>query len=330
MNLNKQNWKDFKIKDIFIYSRGARLITSDQVEWDIAYISSTKKNNWIDNYITPPNFMKIYNNALTINNSWSVWYCFYHSYDFVASDHCTILEIKDKNIKLNNYISLFLKPVLESIKPKCNFAREISNKRLEKEYIKLPFKWDKPDWEFMEDYIKNLSSKIKYSWNVIKNIKRNIFNLDNWKEFFIWNLFEIEKWKDLASENISWLYPLISATKENNWITWFYNNPNRVFPANTITVASNGSVWESFFQEIEYCATWDINILIPRFNINIYSAIFIITLFKIERHKFSYWRKWWKDRMEKTIIKLPVNKESKPDFQFMEDYIKTLNYSKYL
>ena len=32
--------------------------------------------------------------------------------------------------------------------------------------------------------------------------------------------------------------------------------------------------------------------------------------------------------MEQSVIKLPATPEGEPDYQFMEDYIKTLPYSK--
>ena len=157
MELNKKKWFEFNFDKVFFFTRGKRLVTLDQTIGDIAYISSTKKNNGIDNYITPPDFMTIYRNAMTLNNSGSVGYCFYHPYSFVASDHCTIIKIIQESIILNNYIALFLKPIIEAMKIKYNFAREISDERLAKEKIKLPVdKKGNPDWQFMEDYIKSL------------------------------------------------------------------------------------------------------------------------------------------------------------------------------
>lgn len=82
--------------------------------------------------------MIIYENAMTLNNSGSIGYCFYHTYKFVASDHCTILSVKDKNIKLDLSLFLFLKPVIEKMKSKYGFAREMSNDRLNNERISLP------------------------------------------------------------------------------------------------------------------------------------------------------------------------------------------------
>jgi hypothetical protein len=155
LSINK--WKEFDFNVVFDFKRGKRLVTLDQTDGEIAYISSTKTNNGIDNYISPPDYMTIYNNVMTINNSGSVGYVFFHSYDFVCSDHCTVISIKDKSIVLNSFIAIFLKPIIESVKPKYNFAREISDARLNKEKISLPVdSKGKPDWTYMENYIKSL------------------------------------------------------------------------------------------------------------------------------------------------------------------------------
>ena len=149
--------KEFEFNKVFKFNRGRRLTKLDQKEGDIAYISSTKINNGIDNYISPPEYMTVYNNSLTINNSGSVGYMFYHNYDFVCSDHCTVISILDNNVDLNLFLAIYLKPIIESLRPKYNFAREISDARLNKEKISLPTnEKGEPDWQFMEDYIKTL------------------------------------------------------------------------------------------------------------------------------------------------------------------------------
>ena len=159
--LRMNEWKLFNFPDVFNFKRGKRLVTLEQLEGNIAYISSTKINNGIDNYITPPDDMVIYENALTINNSGSVGYVFYHQYRFVSSDHCTVITID--NFELNPFIAIFLKPIIEAIKPKYNFAREISDARLEKETILLPVTNDGlVDWQMIQEYIKSLP----YSSNI--------------------------------------------------------------------------------------------------------------------------------------------------------------------
>ncbi|WP_323798518.1 N-6 DNA methylase [Parasphingorhabdus sp.] len=157
MSLNIPNWKEFEFGKIFNFVRGRRLVKLDQSDGEIAYISSTKENNGIDNFISPPSYMKVHQNALTLNNSGSVGYCFFHDYQFVASDHCTVITIKDSNVEMNKLLGLFLKPVIEAMKCKYNFAREVSDARLKNERINLPQTDEgKPDWKFMEEWVKSL------------------------------------------------------------------------------------------------------------------------------------------------------------------------------
>lgn len=160
-SLWKESFKEFNVSAIFVVERGQRITKLNQISGETAYISSTKDNNGIDDYIMPPDYMKIYQNALTLNNSGSVGYCFYHPYQFVASDHCTVLLLKDSKVVLNTFHALFLKEILENMKYKYNFGREINNERIHKEIINLPAKQNakrehEPDWQFMEDYIKSL------------------------------------------------------------------------------------------------------------------------------------------------------------------------------
>jgi hypothetical protein len=64
--------------------------------------------------------------------------------------------------------------------------------------------------------------------------------------------------------------------------------------------------------------------------LNPYIAMFLIPLIKKEKIKFHYGRKWRIERMAKSSIKLPINENNKPDWEFMESYIKGLSYSKEL
>ncbi len=268
MKINKNHWQEFKFNDVFDIFRGDRLVTLDQIDGDIAYISSSKKNNGVDNYIFPPEFMKIYQNALTLNNSGSVGYCFYHPYKFVISDHCTMVQIKDRTVKLNSYIALFLKPIIEAMKDKYSFAREINNERLGKEKILLPTKNHKnPNWDFMEDYIKSLSKKINFNKTlsdsrIIKKEFKLLFK--NWKEFKIKDIFNIQKGERLTVIDRNFGdTPLLTASSVNNGISSFidyeiFKDSKKLFEKK-ITVDMFCNV---FYQEFKYFSDDNIHTLL--------------------------------------------------------------------
>jgi hypothetical protein len=152
---------------LFDCKRGKRLIKHHQVSGDIPYISSTKENNGVDNFIDPPSKMTIYSNCLTLNNSGSVGYCFYQKDPFVASDHVTVLKLKNKEMTRN--IALFFIPIIETIKHKFNFAKEISDTRIAQEIIKIPVKNNEPDFAYMENYIENIYNNLMPSIQLSKN-----------------------------------------------------------------------------------------------------------------------------------------------------------------
>lgn len=60
-------------------------------------------------------------------------------------------------------------------------------------------------------------------------------------------------------------------------------------------------------------------------NLNIYNALFIVTILDRERYRYSFGRKY-KNNLHKARIKLPVDSDGNPDWQFMENYIKSLPY----
>ncbi|KKS16252.1 MAG: Restriction enzyme [Parcubacteria group bacterium GW2011_GWB1_41_6] len=339
MKINRDSWREFKFDDIFLVSRGQRLVTLDQIGGDIAYISSSKQRNGVDNYITPPDFMVIYQNALTLNNSGSVGYCFYHLYKFVASDHCTIVEIKDKKIKLNSYVALFLKPIIESMKSKYNFAREINNERLKKEMILLPaIDYKTPDWNFMQNYIKKLSNNIKYN-NKIKETKISKTPIElkskYWNEFKIKDVFDIQKGERLTVlDRTHGDMPLLTASSVNNGISSFidyeiFKNSKKIFK-NKITVDMFCNV---FFQEFDYFSDDNIHTLLfknknyEKYYENKYVNIFLVSILKELSRKYDYGRQVRLKRFEEEIISLPITKVGELNFQFMERYIKSLSYS---
>ena len=155
---NDIEWKSFNFDKVFKYERGKRYKKLDHTSGQIPYISSSALNNGIDNYVNPPSYMKRYDNKITLANSGSVGSCFYHSYEFVASDHCMVVWLKDR--ELNRYLALFFNAIFEkALKPKYEFSREINHERLMAETFFLPTKDNTIDFTFMESFIKAIEKQ---------------------------------------------------------------------------------------------------------------------------------------------------------------------------
>jgi len=331
MKIDVSLWQEFDFNKIFLITRGKRLKTADQISGDVAYISSTKTNNGIDNYVFPPDDMTTFNNAITLNNSGSIGYCFYHSYNFVASDHCTILNIKDKNTELDIILFLFLKPIIESMKKKYGFAREMSNNRLKKEKILLPAKDNLPDWKFMKNYIKDKAKDVAYNDPVI--YPNNIISLNSvkWQEFKISDLFYVVGTKTTPKLTLNEYgygnHPYITTRATNNGIDGFYDFQTEKGNVLTIDSATIGHIT---YQESDFSASDHVEKLIPKFKMNEYIALFLKTILNKEQYRYNYGRKFNQNRIKATVINLPITSKYLPNWQFMEDYIKSLPYSKSL
>lgn len=120
--------------------------------------------------------------------------------------------------------------------------------------------------------------------------------------------------------------PYIGSSDANNGLTAMIGQ-QPIHEGNTISLSYNGSVGEAFYQSTAFWATDDVNVLYPRFRINSAIALFICALIRKEKYRYNYGRKWTLEKMNKSIVKLPVNHDGYPDFEFMERYIKSLPYS---
>ena len=102
-----------------------------------------------------------------------------------------------------------------------------------------------------------------------------------------------------------------------------------------------GSVGYANYMDVDFLGTTDI---VAGYNehLNKWTGAFLATVYSMERPKYSFGRKW-KTHLKNTVVLLPVKFEKKdqlyidktkkyseegyvPDWEYMEEYIKTLHY----
>ena len=81
------------------------------------------------------------------------------------------------------------------------------------------------------------------------------------------------------------------------------------------------------YQPLNFSASDHVEKLIPKFEMNKYVALFLVTIINQEQYRYSYGRKASQSRMKKVSIKLPT-KNNQPDWDFMAKFIKSLSFSK--
>lgn len=170
--------------------------------------------------------------------------------------------------------------------------------------------------------------KSSVSSNEIQKINFEL-NTINWKYYNLIDLFDICSTRDelITKLSLGGVTPYITSSESNNGVTNFVEEESD-FGVNTITANRGGSVGYFFYQPHNYLATpVDVRILKPKFSLNKYLGLFLTTVLQLEKYRYNYSRKMGTDRLKQFVIKLPATPEGQPDWQWMEDYIKSLPYS---
>ncbi|MCR1995033.1 restriction endonuclease subunit S [Bifidobacterium animalis] len=144
-----------------------------------------------------------------------------------------------------------------------------------------------------------------------------------WKDFRIGDLFQIEKGTRLTKQHmIPGSIPFVGASAKNNGITAFIGNDSCLHPAGSITVSYNGSVGEAFYQNREFWASDDVNVLIPFQPISMNSMLFILPVLKSIGRRYGYNNKWRQATMLNDCIILPSTSQGEPDWEYMDSYMQ--------
>jgi hypothetical protein len=350
MRLNIESWKYFKINNLFDVFTGGDLILGDIEQGNIPIASNSSENNNIVAYTAEIPNRKLFNHKISISISdRGKFWAFIQPKDFYIGTRAKTLVSKNKNITLNQLA--FITTIINRESFKFCYGRNCCD-NLTDILIKLPVKTDDngtnhidakkefskegyvPDWQFMENYINSLHYKRISS----KNLKNKVttINPHYWKEFKIGAYFNVytggDMWlEDEQTGNI----PVICLGGENNGVCGYISkNPEHpLYPANSISVAGWAGGLFAFYQSKEFYVKGRLKILVPKNNFknNKYISLFLCTLLNQEEYRYTYGRKASGDHVSETILKLPaiLNSQSnkyEPDWEYMENYIKSLPY----
>lgn len=334
MNLNIENWKEFKIKDIFRLEPTKGVDSTELLEGnDINYIGAKHEDNGLmlrcqlegfESWVSKGNcivFIQL--------GAGSAGYVNYIPDDFIGMNGKTLCGYIDGI--MNSQIGLFLETVLCKERPKYSFGRSWTGDRLRETIIKLPAdSQGNPDWKFMEDYINSINSEPITT----KNKQNTLLNVETkgWKEYKLGQLFneiykadahvknDIDNFEHGNSDRLEF----ITRTDTNNGCDCFVNknDVSGIEKGNAIII---GDTTSTIYYQANNFVAGD-HIVVCRADwINKYTALFLKTLLEKERYRYSYGRAFKMDLIKSTIVNLPT-KDNQPDWEYMENYIKSLPY----
>lgn len=220
------------------------------------------------------------------------------------------------------------------IEPDCTYSKE--------GYV--------PDWQFMEDYIKSLHHKPLTTKNAVGNALA--LKVDEWKEFYIGKLFNINRGKTLSSENKEEYagnkYSCINGgSVDNGELCKLSEDLQEIGFAlqevPSLSLSRVGNAGLTFLQTEPYYIADNAFSLVLKKQKNKKIYLFLSTCLNSEVFKYSYGRTISSEKYMLTAIKLPIQHNSDgtpyidpeckyseegyvPDWQFMEDYIRSLPY----
>lgn len=325
MNLDIGKWEEFRVGELFKIRRGDRIVHDEDYfdcqddEFRYPVITTTTVNNGVDGFY---NQVNCDGNCIVSGGEASGMFTTYQEKPFWGLDTVRIYE--PINFVMNKYIGMFLATELTYNMYRFSYGRKAKPDNMYTLDIKLPVdKFGSPDWQFMEDYIKSLH----YKPLITENKKGQTPDLDvqNWNEFLLYDYFDVVPGKyHYPEEYEEGITPYYSASNENNGIGSYIDLPPD-FEGNKIVTGKVGCT--AFYAPEPFCATSDVNIFIPKFNMSQYVGLFIANVINYsENYKWAYGRQCRVGNSKKIAIKLPVDAEGDPDWQFMEDYIKALPY----
>ncbi|MEQ8548722.1 MAG: restriction endonuclease subunit S [Cyclobacteriaceae bacterium] len=338
MDLKLKEWKEFVFEELFEIKSTSSGIDRNKLvnrKGDIPYLTRSEKNNGYDSFICEQSEKYKTDNANVITIGLDTQTVFYQSNKFYTGQNIQVLKCEN----LNKEIAQFLIPLIKRQMEKFSWGGNGATlTRLKRSKLLIPIAENgEPDFEFMEAFIKHKEQEKFQDYN--NYISQRIADLKDfttvepiedkeWGEFFIGDITDILSGRDIyGSERIKGSTPYISATANNNGIGHFVGNENLTKESGCLSVNRNGSVGYSFYHPYEALFGNDCRKLRPK-NPSKHVGIFISQQITRQRGKYGYGYKMGTARLKRQKILLPTNDQNEPDYEYMENYMKQLEFQK--
>jgi len=330
-------------------------------ETGVPLISSKGKGNGIYGYfdIEPK-----YNNVISVPSTGTIGYAIYQEQSCCIDDNCLVLEPNNDNKDITKNEMIYYASLIRMDRHKYLYGRQITPRRMgETEYpskAEIP-NWVKnkklPDVSSIPDYFLK-EGYDKACW-YLDNVNQNQFerdykdnsvpdkiislNTSSWTEFKLDTLFNIFTGEDLIISSLNeGEFNVVSHKKVNNGVSGTTQEieGRKLFDCEkTLSLADRGNFFATIQSSNFYIGT-RVKALESKFdNSNKYKLMFLSTVINQEAFRFSYGRNCC-NGVNSLTIKLPILRNNNgeplldkkynniPDFEYMENYIKSISFSK--
>lgn len=336
LKLTDVEWGEFKVKDIFEvtnskpYHKNNLKITKK----GIPYITRTSFNNGLEEIVENINVHNNPKNTISLGAENADF--FYQSVEYITGNKMYIIQ----NDNISKNVGIFLVQSFRNSIKDCGFGygKGLTGTRFKERIVMLPMdSQGQPNWQFMEDYIKQEQKQqvqkiIDYYERKLVELAGDVVGLDKveWKTFRFTEVFQdIQRGKRLTKANqTDGPKPYISSTSENNGVDAFIGNETGVRKfEDVLTLANSGSVGSTFYQQFEFVASDHVTALKSE-NADKYAYLFLSTVVKRLEEKYSFNREINDTRIKREKVILPADENGNPNFQYMSDFVKKLELDK--
>lgn len=331
---NGGEFMEYKVTNLFNYSRGTRLIKSNRQDGKYPLVTAGEFNQGVKGFIES-NTQKIYNNAITID-----MFCnaFVHLDDFCCDDNILVLQSKNP---INHKALFYIATVMNMDKYKFGYGKQYRMNSLEAHKILLPTLGGEINFSFMEKFIEELDAYLRATGlknyeltDAEKSALAKFDEFDKWggvaKEFKIGDLFLVVSNPQLNKESFHFSdngeYPYFTRTVLNNGIAGYvdYLDEKHKINGNSLAVGMLGM--QFFYMEKDFYAGQFTKTIYPKFdNFNKDIAqYFICWLNKKQNFYQSHLVRDFERLFNETKILLPISENGEIDYEFMENFIKAI------
>lgn len=333
-----QSWDAITLSDIAIIGSGRDIYEAERIDGDTPYITSGTKDNGIGYFVGNVNDT-LTSDVIVLNRNGAVGNAFYHPYKVLVSNDCRTVEPKEV---ITSDAKLFVARAITEQRKCFSYSRKLGTARANKMKVMLPVNDDgNPDWDYMSSYTKAIRQSLleRYMSYVVERISeleyQEIPNLDEveWAVFHIGELFDVKRPAARSKDDYKdGDVPFVASGAANNGVMkcCVPKEGEQLDKGGCITVSPvDGS---SFYQPMEFLGRGGAGssiLMLYNERVSEWSGQFIARMVRQTCSKYTYGHMGNKDSIKREAIQLPLASDGKPDYVYMEQYVKNMMLKKY-
>lgn len=339
MDLESREWGEFKLDTVFEIENCKCNKVSALGSGKTPYVGATNRDNGVMSFVecNEPYLTKGNCIAFICDGEGSMGLSVYRKSYFIGS---TTVKV-GRNKYLNEYIGQFITTVADKVRFKYNFGFKRNTQHLKNEILLLPMDNEgKIDYTFMESYMKEKEREKleRYKNYIVKRLEelRDYEEVEpleekEWGEFVIEDLFAMKIGKNVDGNKINkqgGKVAYVTRKETDNGLDGFISYGRDYINSSFPVITIGNETAKPFVQQYPFFTGTKVNILSHKSHVSLECYKFMAQCLEMHKSKYSYSFTVNSTRLRRQKIMLPMNNQNQPDYNYMENYMKRLEYKK--